>query len=46
MGALFYEASNISEILILVMMVLANIFLAKSILSWNKEEVRQQVQNE
>ncbi|PVW15898.1 PepSY-associated TM helix domain-containing protein [Marixanthomonas spongiae] len=39
MGALFYEASNISEILILAMMVLANVFLGKSILIWNKEEI-------
>ncbi len=45
-ASLFYEVSNISELLILAMMVLANIFLAKSILSWNKEEVRQQVQNQ
>lgn len=45
-ASLFYEASNISELLILALMVLASIFLAKSILAWNKEEIKTALQNQ
>ena len=37
LASLFYEASNVSELLILAMMVLANVFLAIAIHKWIKE---------
>ncbi|SNY95390.1 PepSY-associated TM helix domain-containing protein [Flagellimonas pacifica] len=36
-ASLFYEISNISELLILAMMVVANVFLLISIIKWTKQ---------
>lgn len=37
--AVIYEASNISEILILLLLVIANVFLIKNINEWRKETI-------
>lgn len=36
--AVIYEASNLSEILVLLLLVIANAFLIKNITTWRKEQ--------